>query len=212
MTTRKTAPAAGKAEPQKPAPPAAPAPAAKPGPVMSADLGIRHDTPRISAPVRGPQTGTGSMSPAEFIAAFGTAEELASFKQAIEQRRARDASSWSWEKCDHCGLVLKVRPDSSENDACPKCNKMRTAAGGHFKRMETSAVDLHLFEEAKKEAAIIERLRLAEFNTRNQERGKAGLAPLTREEFTKQRQAEFQQLKQRGRDLGEISGLYRKQP
>jgi hypothetical protein len=213
MTTKKTtAAAAEKAEP-KPVPDKpyelqpGPTPTA---PIMSANLGVRHDPPRVTPPNRGPATGRG-MTDLEYLQVHATPAELAAAKQAVEQRRAQTAT-WAWEKCDHCGLVMKVKPDSPEGDCCVKCNRMRTTTGGHFKRMDAAAVDQHLYDEALREKAAIERDRRAQFNRTNARRGEQGLEPLSYEAFTKLQRDEFQQLKARARDLGEVANLCRRQP
>lgn len=211
-TTKKTATAAAKAAP-KPAPEASyeRTPGPRP-PVMSAHLGLKHDPPRISPPNRGPMTGEASMTDAQFVAAFSTPEELARLRREINERRAKDATTWAFFRCDRCGLVMKDKPGSPDGDPCPKCNRMRRQDGGHLSKMTQAEADQHLFDEAVREKAALERDRRAQFNRTNTRRGEQGLPPLSYEEFTRLQKAEFEQLKQRGRDLGQVAAAYRRKP
>lgn len=210
------APAAAKAEPTTPAQPAAPAPKPEPvkdpRPVMSADLKLQHDRPRISPPNRGPMTGEAQMSNQAFCATFGTDEEFARWRCEVEERRAKEGSSWAWERCSHCGLTLKVKPTSPEGVACVRCNVMRRIDGGHFRRLTAEEANEHLYREAVREKQALERERLGAHIAHNAERARAGLRPLTRAEFTVQARREFEELKARGRDLARITAAYRRQP
>lgn len=210
-----------KIEPAAAAEKAAPKPAPEkpyertPGPrppIMSANLGLKHDPPRVSPPNRGPQVAEGSMGDAAFVQAFATDEELARWRREIDERRARDAATWAFFRCDRCGLVMKDKPGSPDGDACPKCNRMRRQDGGHLFKMTQAQADQHLYNEAVRERAALEKARRAEFNRTNTRRGEQGLPPLSFQEFMRLQKAEFEQLKQRGRDLGQVAAALRRQP
>jgi hypothetical protein len=194
-------------------PPTEPAPPAKPEqkPFMSSDVRIEHDDTKPTPPRRGPQVAEGSMGAADFIQAFATREELERWRREIEERRARDLTTWIWQKCDRpaCGLVLKARPDEGDGQICPRCNLAKRCDLGHLHTMTEEATNAYLFEQAKKERAAVERDRQRAFHATNAERGTKGLAPLTLEEFRKRANAEYLEMRQRQRELGKIAAPYR---
>ncbi len=153
-----------------------------PAPIMSASLGIRHDEPRITPLNRGPQTGEAAMSDAAFVGQFAQPEELTRFRREIVERRAKDSTTWIWQRCDNprCRLVMKDKPGTPDGQICPKCNPPRTGTTradlGHMREMDDDEVNDYLFEQAARDKAEEERLRRAAFYVRNADRGKAGLA------------------------------------
>jgi len=189
-------------------PPAEPAPPEK-KPIMSADVKIQHDELRITPPRRGPQAGEAAMSDGAFIENFATAEELARWRSEIQARRAKDAGTWIWQKCDRCGAVMKDRPGTEDGGPCPRCNLQRRAYLGHMRTMTAEETNTYLFELAKKERAATEQLRLRAFHAANAERGQKGLPPLSFEEFKAQAQREYQDMMRRHRELGKISRPFR---
>ena len=180
-------------------------------PIMSADLKVERDRMAPVPPRRGPQVADGSMGDAAFVAAYANAEELANLRRAINERRAKNLESWIFFKCDNpkCGLVMRDRPGTPPGGRCPKDNMAGLANLGHFRQMTEEETNAYLFEEAKRERAIVEQLRMKAFHAANAERATKGDRPLTFEEFNRQSQAEYEDMRKRQRELGQISGLYR---
>lgn len=216
MTMKKTGTAPAKAA-TTPAPerPAAPAALAKDPrrPVMSADLKLQLDPPRATPFNRGPQVGEGSMSPGAFIQAHGSSEELGRFAAEVRARQAKERETWTFSRCSNprCRFVMKHKPEP-DGSICPSCNLARLATGGHLYAMDEKATNAYLYELARKEKAEEERLRRAAFNERNLERAKSGLAPLTMEAFKLEQRRIFEEMKQRGQDLGKVAAAFRRQP
>jgi len=197
MTTKKTATAAAKAE--------------NPKPIMTADLGLKLEQPNLTPPRRGPMTGMSSMSARDFVSQYANEEELTAFRTAVEQRLGQP-QQWRWERCDGCGFAMKVPAATPPDGICVKCNWRRDERGGRMRAMADREVNEHLYKQAAKDKAEAERMRRAAFNERNQERARAGLPPWTFEHFIAQAKAEFEELLQRGRDLGKTAAAFRKQP
>lgn len=197
MTKERTATAAAKA--------------GSPKPITTNTVKPKYDPPNVTAPRRGPQTGMGSMTDGDFLGQYANADELASFRATVEQRRAREAATWEFWRCSRCRTVLKDRPGATEAP-CPRCNWLRRQDGGRLRRMSEAEVDQHLYQQAIKDKAEENQLRRAAFNERNLERAKAGLPPLTFEDFAARAKAEYEELKARGRDLGRIAAAYRRKP
>lgn len=196
-TTKKTAPAAAKAE--------------DPKPIMSADLRLKQEPPQMTPPRRGPMTGMSSMSDRDFVSQYSNPEELASFRAAVEQRLGQPPQ-WRWERCDHCNLAMRVPASTPPDGICVRCNWRRDERGGYMRTMADREVNEHLYKQAAKDKAEAERMRRAAFNERNLERAKAGLPPLTFEAFAAQAKAELEELKARGKALGQVAAAFRRQP
>lgn len=210
-TTKATA--APEAESPKPAAPA-PKPfelVERPRPVMSADLALELEEPRLTPPNPGPRTGR-PMTDMDFIAQFSTPEERARWKKEIDARRARDQASWIFIRCDRCGLTMKDRPGSPDGDPCPKCNFVRRAGAGHLRRMNDAQVAAYLSQQAAEDKAWAERSKRAAFNQRNQDRAKVGLPPLSMAQFEAVLKAEAAERRRQAKQLAEVAGLYRRKP
>lgn len=215
MTTKKktgTAPEQAAPKPATvaaatPTSPALPAKPERPAPIMSQDH-IPQTDPGIRTPARpGPRTGMSSMSDGDYISAFGDKAELLELRTKIEQRRA-EGPRWIWQRCDHCGLVMRVPEGSPEGDFCPK-NWLRRKDLGKMYRMADDAVKVHLEAEARKDREADERIERAALYNRNVERGKAGLPALSMEEFRKLRKAERRDRAEQDKQQSEIASLYR---
>jgi hypothetical protein len=188
-------------------PPAQPAqPAPKPArPFMSADIHIKHDGTNPTPPRRGPQAGH-AMNDIDVLAAYATPEELQRWRRELEERRAKDQGTWRWQRCDHCGLVIKVRPDEPEGAPCVmRCNTQRRQDSGHLCNMTEKETNDYLFAQAKREKAEIELTRQRAYRAANAERAQRGDPPMTFEEFRKQAESEYRLMIERQRELGAIA-------
>lgn len=199
------APAAAKAEPTKPAPPQTPA-----APLMTANLKLELDPPRVSPPTRGPMTGMTAMDPGAFIQAYASAEELARFAAEVRARQARERETWIFSRCSNptCRFVMKHKPEP-DGSFCPRCNLARRRDGGHLFAMNEKATNAYLYSEALKEKAATEQLRLRAFHAENAARQAKGDRPLTLDEFKRQQQSDFEERRRQDAELGKA---LRRQP
>jgi hypothetical protein len=180
-------------------------------PIMSSALKTELDPPGPREPRRGPTSADNALDARSFVSTHATAAEFKEFAAAVRARMAKDPTSWRWERCSRCGLVMKAKPTSAENAACFKCNFRGAASpAGHFRTMTDAEVDSYLFEKAIEDKAAEERLARANLNATNASRGKEGLPPLSFPEFQKQRKAEFERTLQRSQAIGEVGALYRR--
>ena len=130
-----------------------------------------------------------------YIAKYGTEEEKAELAKRIEERRAK-LPKFIYLICMNCGRKEKhPYGDRDIYDPSPEfcffCNPRRYVDGGKFREMKKAeATKFDADEEAKRKAANERTLR-AGFFKRNQERGQAGLAPLTLEQFKEERKREY---------------------
>lgn len=178
----------------------------EPKPIMSADHKLHLEPPNLTLPKRGPQSGS-IMNPLDRISAYATPVELERWCREMDERRAKDAKTWVWQRCDNrtCGLVMKVRPDMPDGGNCPNCNWMRIQGGGHLHRMTEAETNTYLYEQAERDKAVDERLRRAAFYKANARRGELGLPPWTYEQFLEARKKEYAEMIERDRRLGEMA-------
>lgn len=187
-------------------------PPCKPGPIMSADLKRDAAGPRPPRdPKRGPQVATASMGDSQFVAAHGTPEDFARWRQEIAERQARDPRSWRWEKCDKCGLVMRARPTDAEDSPCIRCNWRGRADGGHFRTMTDAEVNSFLFEKAVRDREAEERAIRAGWAARNASRAKEGLEPVALEDYRREAAAEFQAKLKQAQELGQAAAACRRE-
>lgn len=195
----------------EPTRPTTPAPTARPAeprkPFMSSDIKIKGDGLPPVPPRRGPMTGEAQMSDSQFLAMFATAEELARWREELQARRAKDPTSWIFQRCDNpaCGFVMRDRPGTPEGGRCPRCNMQGRADLGHFFTLSEQQANDYLFREAVKEKAQIATDRQRVYRAANAERAQKGLDPLTFEQYRKQAEAEYQQMVEQQRQLGTIA-------
>ncbi len=192
---------------------AAPRPEAQPGrpaPIMSSQVKVEIEPPKMTPPIRGPQTADRSMTEGQFVAQHASAEELKEFAAMVRARRAGDLSTWIWQQCDHCHLAMRVKPTSAEGDCCPKCNYWGRKDLGHMFRMSEASVNDYLYRKALKDKAAEERMARAAFAAANTDRAKSGLAPLSFEAFQQQRKAEFEAMIKRSQELDRVAAACRR--
>lgn len=182
--------------------------------LTSAELAdtAKREAPKVTPPRRGPQTGEASMSDVEYIAAFGSPDELTSLRNAVAARRARDPKLYVFMRCDRCGLALKLPADLPEDGVCVRCNWARRGDGGHMRRMTDQQINDHLYQQAIRDKAEGERELQAALYRANQRRGQAGLPPFAPEEFKKLRETERREQIERDQQLGQVASLYRRRP
>jgi len=133
---------------------------------------------------------------------FGTPAHFAGLRKLIEADRDK-LPAYSYWRCEnpHCFWKDKKDGEAKEPVRCLRCNMAGYRDGSWMKKMTN--VEAAEFEQAEATRAIreTEQLTLMEFNRRNDNRTREGLPVLTRAEFDKQQQAEFQLEQERRRHL-----------
>ena len=167
--------------------------------IFSNKLPLREVAPAVQPRDVFISTGrSGKMTQDAYISKFGTQEEKAELARRIEQRRAK-LPKFVYLICMNCGRKEKhPYGDRDIYDPSPEfcffCNPRRYVDGGKFREMKKAeATKFDADEEAKRKAANARTVQAA-FFMRNQERGQAGLLPLTLEQFKEERKKEYRQL------------------
>lgn len=141
------------------------------------------DEPRLSLPTPGPRTGGDPMA---YLVQAATPDELRELAEIIRKRRAADTAVWM--ECDGCHFIGKFRGEHAGR-SCALCNSMSQRAGGHLQTMTPAAVEQYKLVKGERDRATDARMRAAARAARDAERGKAGLAKLTDDEWAAEQRA-----------------------
>lgn len=158
--------------------------------VMSSEVKVKFDEQKPLPPTRGPQSGMDQLTDAKFVETYANDLEWATFRHAIEERRAKDPGLQVWVRCSHCRVAMQVRPTTPEGDNCALCNMTKRSDLGHLRRMSEAEVTAYLKAKAQADAVEIERLRRADYNAYVDDQRKYGREPLNYENWRAKRTLE----------------------
>lgn len=137
---------------------------------------------------RGPAVGDpqgplpGGLTPFTFCVKYALADEWAAFQKTV-QARVDSEPKEVWWACDKCGKAYPRAFRATPGGYCISCNFRNYEDGGRMVKMTPAAVTKYKAAEAVRMAEAVERDVRAALWAENQERGKAGLRPWTRDEF-----------------------------
>ena len=144
---------------------------------------------------RGPQladlrevTLPGGLTPFTYCLKYALTDEWAALQKAVAARVAREPKAVWW-KCDKCGRVTDRPFRAAPLGACVSCNAPGYEDGGQMREMKPAEVKAYQADEAVRKAEAVKRDAAAALWAENQERGAAGVRPLTLAEFNARQKA-----------------------
>jgi len=137
-------------------------------------------------------TGHPKLTDSEYIARFGTAEELSGLRRLVEERLGRRPQVTYW-ICPKCHWQSVAGPDVDAGRPCIKCNMQGFKGGGFLRAMTKKEAEKYRAATAAAGAGQTERMKRMAFAADNESRVvKQGLEPLTRAAWDKNRKAAWQ--------------------